>query len=49
MKTNKIKKSALSKAASVAKKTSSFFANVPCTWWEYQPKTPKSVKKLRKF
>lgn len=31
------------------KKTASFSANIPCIWWQYQPKTPKSVKKMRKF
>ena len=27
----------------------SFWANFPCNWWDYQPKMPKSVKKMRKF
>lgn len=49
MKDNKISKKMLSGAASVAKKTSSFFANSACDWWHYQPKTPKAVKKMRKF
>ncbi|HAI77813.1 MAG: cyclic lactone autoinducer peptide [Ruminococcus sp.] len=42
-------KKVLQVAASIAKKSSSFWANFPCTWWQYQPKTPKSVKKMRKF
>lgn len=45
----KMKKKALSGMALVAKKSTSFFANVSCTWWHYQPKTPKAVKKMRKF
>ena len=49
MKKTTVKIKALSCMASAAKKTSSFFANVPCTWWQYQPKTPKPVKKMRKF
>ncbi|MFQ9412876.1 MAG: cyclic lactone autoinducer peptide [Ruminococcus sp.] len=42
-------KKVLQVAASIAKKTASFSANIPCIWWQYQPKTPKSVKKMRKF
>ncbi|MBS1310787.1 MAG: cyclic lactone autoinducer peptide [Ruminococcus sp.] len=42
-------KKVLQVAASVAKKTASFSANLPCFWWNYQPKMPKSVKKMRKF
>lgn len=49
MKNMKTKKKMLSGAASVTKKTASFFANVPCAWWDYDPKMPKSVKKMRKF
>ncbi len=49
MKEIKTKKKMLSGAAAAAKKTSSFFANMPCAWWDYEPKMPKSVKKLRKF
>lgn len=49
MKDIKTKKKVLSGMAAVTKKTASFFGNVSCTWWDYQPKTPKSVKKLRKF
>ena len=49
MKENKMSKKMFAGAASVAKKTSSFLANVLCTWWDYQPKTPKAVKKMRKF
>ncbi len=49
MKTNKMKKKALSGMAAITKKTSGLFANVSCTWWEYTPKMPKSVKKMRKF
>lgn len=44
-----VKNKTLSGVASVAKKTSSFFANTLCAWWAYQPKMPKSVKKMRKF
>ena len=49
MKETKIEKKVLSSAAAITKKTSSFFANVACTWWNYQPKTPNAVKKMRKF
>ncbi len=49
MQNEKMKKKALSGMASITKKSSSFFANVPCAWWQYQPKTPKAVKKMRKF
>lgn len=35
--------------AVVSKKSSSVWANFPCVFWDYQPKTPKIVKKLRKF
>ncbi len=49
MKDIKTKKKMLSCMATVTKKTASFFGNVSCTWWDYQPKTPESVKKLRKF
>ncbi|MCM1227581.1 MAG: cyclic lactone autoinducer peptide [Clostridium sp.] len=49
MKKDTIKNKTLSGVASVAKKSSSFFANTLCTWWDYQPKMPKSVKKMRKF
>ena len=49
MKDNKMSKKMLSGAASVTKKTSSFLANLPCAWWQFQPKTPKAVKKMRKF
>lgn len=44
-----IRQTTLSCAASVVKKTSSIIANLPCIWWSYQPKMPKSVKKMRKF
>lgn len=49
MKENKMSKKMLAGAASVTKKTSSFLANLPCAWWQFQPKTPKAVKKMRKF
>lgn len=49
MKDIKTKKKVLSGMAAVTKKTASFFGNVSCTWWDYQLKTPKAVKKLRKF
>lgn len=49
MKDNKMSKKMLSGAASVTRKTSSFLANLPCTWWQFQPKTPEAVKKMRKF
>lgn len=45
----KTKKKALACAAAIAKKSSYIWANVPCIYWEYQPKMPKAVKKLRKF
>ena len=48
-KKNEIKRAVLSGAATLSKKTSGFIANLPCTWWNYQPKMPKSVKKMRKF
>ena len=40
MKDIKTKKKMLSCMATVTKKTASFFGNVSCTWWDYQPKTP---------
>lgn len=49
MKKIQIKKKMLSGVASVAKRTSSAMANQVCGWWDYQPKMPKSVKKMRKF
>lgn len=49
MKDIKAKKKVLSGMAAATKKTVSFFGNVSCTWWDYQPKTPKDVKELRKF
>ena len=37
------------KMAKAARKTSSFWSNFPCSYWNYEPKMPKSVKKMRKF
>lgn len=45
----KVEKKVLTGMAAVTKKTSSFLANMPCVWWDYEPKMPKSVKKMRKF
>lgn len=44
-----VEKTLLSGMAKVTKKTSEMIANLPCIWWDYQPKMPKSVKKMRKF
>lgn len=44
-----IKKTALETVAVVSKKTSEVLANIPCIWWNYEPKKPQAVKKLRKF
>lgn len=49
MKIDKMKKKALSGMAAVTKKTSGLFANVSCAWWQYTPKKPAAVKKMRKF
>ena len=49
MKLNKTQKKVLSCMSCVTKKSASFFGNTLCAWWNYQPKTPKAVKKLRKF
>lgn len=49
IKNRTLKKTALKTVAVVSKKTSEVLANVPCIWWNYQPKKPESVKKLRKF
>ena len=43
------KKGALKCAAVVTKKTAELAANKFCIYWQYDPKMPKSVKKLRKF
>ena len=43
------KKSLLTGVAMAAKKTSQISAGQACMWWDYEPKMPKSVKKLRKF
>lgn len=45
----KVTKKLLKCIAAVSKKSSSVGANFPCMYWDYQPNTPKSVKKLRKF
>ena len=37
------------KMAEAARKTSSFWSNFPCSYWNYEPKMPKSVKEMRKF
>lgn len=44
-----LKKKTLIKIAHVAKKSSFWSSQFPCGWWNYQPKKPESVKKLRKF
>lgn len=45
----KLEKSLLTGVAMAAKKTSQISAGQACMWWDYEPKMPKSVKKLRKF
>lgn len=45
----KTTKKLLKCVAAVSKKSSSVCANFSCVFWDYQPKTPKVVKKLRKF
>lgn len=46
---NALKKKTLIKIAHAAKKSSSWSSQFPCGWWNYQPKKPAAVKKLRKF
>lgn len=48
-KSNKTSEKVLKGAAAIAKKSSSFWSNFPCVFWEYQPRVPKAVKKMRKF
>ncbi len=48
-KKNNVKKSLLKSMASVVKKTAGFNADTLCVWWNYQPKKPAAVKKMRKF
>lgn len=43
------KKKILTDVAIAVKKTSTLFANASCIWWDYDPKKPEAVKKLRKF
>ncbi len=43
------KKSLLTGMAAAARKTSKLSAGQTCMWWDYAPKMPKSVKKMRKF
>ena len=43
------KKALLKGISKAAKKSSLVSANTACVWWAYQPKMPKSVKKMRKF
>ena len=45
----KTQKKVLKGVATITKKTSALFANASCTWWDYEPKKPDAVKKLRKF
>lgn len=45
----KVQKHLLVRAAKVSKRTAGILANIPCIWWDYQPKKPKAVKKMRKF
>ncbi len=44
-----MKKGFLKGIATVAKKTSQISAGQACMWWEFDPKKPEAVKKLRKF
>ncbi len=48
MKETKTKKKALTGAAAIAKKSASFFGDLYCGWWDYQPKKPMAVKKQTK-
>lgn len=48
MKDTKSKNKVLSGAAAVTKKSAFLFGGLNCSWWNYQPKTPKAVKKQRK-
>lgn len=44
-----LKAKMLTKLDGAAKKSAQFGADNLCIWWEYQPKKPKAVKKMRKF
>ena len=35
--------------ASAVKKSAEWNAQFPCGWWNFQPKKPQAVKKMRKF
>ena len=48
-KKSNMKKSLLSGIASVVKKNAEFNADTFCMWWNYQPKKPAAIKKMRKF
>ncbi|MBQ8349478.1 MAG: cyclic lactone autoinducer peptide [Ruminococcus sp.] len=48
MKNTETKKKALSGAAAITKKSAFIFGSLNCGWWDYQPKTPKAVKKQNK-
>lgn len=39
MKETKAKNKALKSAATVAKKSASFFGDLYCGWWDYQPRS----------
>ena len=45
----KVQKHLLMGAAKASKRTAGLLANLPCIWWDYQPKKPQAVKKMRKF
>lgn len=44
----KNKNNILSGMAAITKKSAFLFGNMNCGWWNYQPKTPKAVKKQNK-
>lgn len=44
-----LKKNLLTGMAMAAKKTSKLSAGQTCMWWDYEPKKPAAVKKMRKF
>lgn len=44
-----VKNTLLKLMASAAVKTAEKSANTACQWWNYQPKEPETLKKIRKF
>lgn len=46
---NSISKNIKKVVAKIAKKSASMEANTACPLWNYQPKEPIELKKLRKF